>query len=142
MDGRRELEPAVAAFLSKLIRIVVDCVQKGEDHGKIVAHAIAPNVRDLRIIHLPGLPPKGDLWDWTEAGGTREQLKNIVEYTPAPYEAQNGRPEAPRADNPHSLLRNSATIGNAERLILKFGDRRSYCPTFGSGSCGGYRCGP
>ena len=57
------------------------------------------------------MPPKGDLWDWIEAGGTREQLKNIVENT--------------------SLLRQlrNDTV-NAERLILKFGDRLRYCPAF------------
>lgn len=30
---------------------------------------------------LPGFPPKGDLWEWIEAGGNRERLDEIVAKT-------------------------------------------------------------
>ena len=66
-----------------MVRIIVDRDEKGEAHGKVVAEAIATHVREVKIIHLSGLPPKGDLWDWIEAGGSCEQLKDIVEKTPA-----------------------------------------------------------
>ncbi len=36
---------------------------------------------DVRIVHLPGLPDKGDVTDWVAAGGTREQLE-VIAATP------------------------------------------------------------
>ncbi len=39
-------------------------------------------LRDASALELPGVPPKGDLWDWIDAGGTAEQLREIVDRTP------------------------------------------------------------
>ena len=36
----------------------------------------------VKVVTLPGLPPKGDIVDWVEAGGTREQLEEIIEAAP------------------------------------------------------------
>ena len=33
----------------------------------------------IRVLVLPDLPPKGDVVDWANAGGTREQLDALVE---------------------------------------------------------------
>jgi putative DNA primase/helicase len=122
----------------KAVRIVVDRDEKGEKHGQTVVEAIAPHVREVKIIHLPGLPPKGDLWDWIEAGGTREQLEEIVKVTPAFQMPATRLPKTGPAaavvsvtQDPQSLLtqlRNDT--GNADRLILKYGDRIRYCPAF------------
>jgi putative DNA primase/helicase len=126
-------------LVGKVVRIIVDHDDKGEKHGQIVAKAIAAHVREVKIIHLPGLPPKGDLWDWIEAGGKQEQLHTIVEKTaafqmpaaPEPPSPESGPAKATVADNPNSLLKQLRNdTGNAERLILKFGDRLRYCPAF------------
>jgi putative DNA primase/helicase len=119
-------------IIGKMVRIVVDLDQTGEDQGKTVAPAIAPYVREVKIIHLPGLQPKGDLWDWIEAGGSREQLKDIVEKTSAfeiSTEAQSNQTESPHDGNLRSLLKQLRNdTGNAERLILMFGNRLRHCP--------------
>jgi putative DNA primase/helicase len=126
-------------LVGKAVRIMVDHDDKGEKHGQIVAKAIAAHVREVKIIHLPGLPPKGDLWDWIEAGGTREQLHAIAEHTSAfqipasaaPPEHERCPAKAANVENPNSLLKQLRNdTGNAERLILKFGDRLRYCPAF------------
>ena len=70
------------ALIGKAIRIVIDRDEKGERHGKVVSEALAPHVAEVKIVRLPGLPPKGDLYDWIEAGGTRQQLDEIVANTP------------------------------------------------------------
>ncbi len=131
------------ALLGKSIRVIIDCDSKGELHGKVVSEALAPHVPEVKIIRLPGLPPKGDLYDWIEAGGTADQLKEIVADTPAvelppTVEAPQAEGEtAPAAAPPPtgtataasgllSQLRNDT--GNADRLILKYGDRLRYCP--------------
>jgi hypothetical protein len=36
----------------------------------------------VRIVELPGLPPKGDVSDWLAAGGTKEELTRLAEATP------------------------------------------------------------
>src|SRR5207249_4831007 len=38
---------------------------------------------EVKIVELPGLPPKGDVSDWIAAGGTREQLEALIEAEPA-----------------------------------------------------------
>lgn len=60
------------ALLGKSIRIITDRDEKGEQYGKVVSEAVVPHVADVKIVRLPGLPPKGDLWDWIEAGGSRD----------------------------------------------------------------------
>jgi len=62
------------ALIGKIVRIVIDRDEKGELHGQVVSEALAPHAAEVKIVRLAGLPPKGDLWDWIEAGGTREQL--------------------------------------------------------------------
>ncbi|MFN3326017.1 MAG: CHC2 zinc finger domain-containing protein [Bryobacteraceae bacterium] len=66
-------------LIGKRIRIVVDRDEKGETHGRVVSEALARYVAEVRIIRLPGVPAKGDLWDWIEAGGTMEQLQALVD---------------------------------------------------------------
>jgi putative DNA primase/helicase len=36
----------------------------------------------IRVLVLPGLPPKGDIVDWLNAGGTREALDQLINQTP------------------------------------------------------------
>lgn len=103
------------ALIGKLIRIVVDNDEKGEKHGKVVAEALAPHVQEVKIIRLPNLPPKGDLWDWIEAGGSREMLDKIVakalvfEPTPPPAESEgtpSNRPAPAPGDWQYQLIMN------------------------------------
>ena len=126
------------APIGKVVRIVVDHDEKGEKHGQIVAKTIAAHVREVRSSICPALPPKGDLWDWIDAGGRREQLQPIVERTAAfqmpaavSPEPEPGSAKAAAPENPNSLLKQLQNdTGNAERLILKFGDGLRFCPAF------------
>jgi hypothetical protein len=47
---------------------------------------LAPVAKTLKVVELPGLPPKGDLTDFVNAGGTveqiREQYRNAQPWTP------------------------------------------------------------
>jgi putative DNA primase/helicase len=46
----------------------------GRRHVIEVARELQNTVRELRIVSFPDLPVKGDVSDWIETGGTREQL--------------------------------------------------------------------
>lgn len=128
------------ALIGKSVRIVPDRDEKGEIHGKVVSEALAPHAAEVKIIRLPGLRPKGDLWDWIEAGGTREQLNLIVAKAPVvePAESQQvtaapesrARQGAPLPTEHGFLKQLRNDTGNADRLILKFGCHLRYCPAF------------
>jgi putative DNA primase/helicase len=53
----------------------------GQRHAVMVAKAMHGHAKSIRIVTLPGLPVKGDVYDWIEAGGTRAQLMEIMEGT-------------------------------------------------------------
>jgi len=61
----------------------------GKAHGKLVAKRLAPMVASVRIVTLPGLPEKGDVSDWLDAGHTRADLLRQCRPVAAP--AQEGR---------------------------------------------------
>jgi putative DNA primase/helicase len=47
-----------------------------------VAANLQPLAATVRILELPGLPPKGDVSDWLAAGGTREELQKLTAEAP------------------------------------------------------------
>ncbi len=124
------------ALIGKSVRIIVDRDEKGELQGRVVSEALAPHVTEVKIIRLPGLPPTGDLWDWIEAGGCRNQLNEIVANTVAvelpPASTDNPNPHVEASQSvEHALLKQLRNdTGNADRLILKFGRHLRYCPAF------------
>jgi len=105
-----------------LIRIVIDRDKKGKQHGRVVSDALVRHVAEVRIIRLPGLPPKGDLWDWIEAGGNRDQLTQIVanaavvEVPPAAAGELASRMEASLPENHHKPHYAGDTASSTPRL--------------------------
>jgi hypothetical protein len=72
-------------------------------HAGDVARRLRGVARSVRVLRLPGLPPKGDATDWLEAGGTREQLYAMAADTreePTGGDAGPGpdAPEGPRQE--------------------------------------------
>ncbi len=53
-----------------------------------VAASLLPVAASVRVVELPGLPEKGDVTDWVEAGGAKEQLEALVSARPALDEAK------------------------------------------------------
>ncbi|ELT50982.1 AAA family ATPase [Brucella intermedia] len=56
----------------------------GMDHALLVARKLKDAAKQVRLLELPGLPLKGDAWDWVEAGGTIEQLYELAAKAKAP----------------------------------------------------------
>jgi hypothetical protein len=61
--------------------IVPDNDDAGRRHADDVGRSLQGIAR-VRFLELPGLPPKGDLSDWVLAGGTAEQLWQLIETAP------------------------------------------------------------
>jgi hypothetical protein len=62
--------------------IIPDNDDPGRKYADTVAQSIVPVSRDVKIVNLPGLPDKGDLTDWLDAGHTPEEFFALVEAAP------------------------------------------------------------
>ena len=66
-------------FLGADVVILPDNDEPGKAHAEAVGQSLQGIARRIRIVDLPGLPPKGDIADWLADGHTKEELENIVE---------------------------------------------------------------
>jgi putative DNA primase/helicase len=66
----------------KQVVIVPDNDDVGEQHALQVARSLLPVAKAVKIVRLPGLPAKGDVSGWLEAGHTNEELFALVTATP------------------------------------------------------------
>jgi predicted transcriptional regulator len=55
----------------------------GQRHAETIARSLRSVAASVRVLALPGVPSNGgDLSDWIDAGGTREELIELVRKTP------------------------------------------------------------
>lgn len=98
--------------------ILPDNDSAGMKHLEAVGRALQGVADSIRVVNLPGLPPKGDVVDWVRAGGTREELLSLC------GQAEEWEPSAPVTEQKPESLPGSAPdgypltdLGNAERLV-------------------------
>jgi hypothetical protein len=84
---RAELSPF---FHGRDVIVVPDNDDAGRDHARAVAANLVPVAARVRILELPGLKPKGDVSDWLDAGGTREELERLAAEAPEFQPQPNG----------------------------------------------------
>ena len=65
-------------FTDCVVAVVQDNDDPGRKHAELVASSLIHTAKEVRVLALPGLPPKGDLSDWIEAGGTAEELLRLA----------------------------------------------------------------
>ena len=70
-------------FRGARIVVLPDNDVAGRAHGRDVAAQLFAVAKEVRIIELPDLPPKGDVSDWLSQGGTVAELKKLVKATGA-----------------------------------------------------------
>ena len=61
--------------------ILPDNDEPGQKHGKAVKKALTGVAKRIRVLTLPDLPPKGDVFDWLADGGSIEALRVLVDGT-------------------------------------------------------------
>jgi len=61
-------------FRNRHIIILPDNDGPGRKHAVVVATALLTAAASIRVVELPGLPPKGDATDWRDAGGNSANL--------------------------------------------------------------------
>jgi putative DNA primase/helicase len=107
-----------AFFRGRHVVILPDNDVPGREHAAAVVASLKSVAASLKTVELPGLPPKGDVSDFLDAGGTVEALLERVNDPtstprtdpPTPQSASSGRtylaPKAGEAwDDPHRLAR-------------------------------------
>ncbi|KUG30024.1 hypothetical protein ASZ90_000090 [hydrocarbon metagenome] len=70
-------------FQGKHVVILSDNDQPGRDHAAMVVEALYGVAASVKLVELPGLPEKGDISDWLNQGGTRDELLALVDQVPA-----------------------------------------------------------
>jgi len=62
--------------------LIPDNDDAGHRHMQDVGAALSGIAKRVRVLVLPDLPPKGDVVDWLNAGGTREAFDRLVDQAP------------------------------------------------------------
>jgi hypothetical protein len=93
--GAGKFDEKLARWLTgkKQVIICEDHDKAGEAHAAKTADMLHEIVADIRIVRFPELPEKGDLSDWVDLGGTRDEF--LARATVAP----TGNLESVRASN-------------------------------------------
>jgi hypothetical protein len=75
-------EYAHSRLQGRAVYIIPDNDEPGRNHAKAVAQSCLKVTGAVRIVELPNLPLKGDVTDWLEAGGTKEELLRLAAEAP------------------------------------------------------------
>ena len=104
-----------ASLRGKQVAILPDNDEPGRKHAEQVAASLQGVASSLKVISLPGLPPKGDVSDWLTADGTKEELLRLVAEAPEwkPTAVAKALPWVPSAD----LMRQAADAPEIEWLV-------------------------
>ncbi len=66
------------ALRGRKVCILPDNDEPGRKHAQQVAASLLGIAESVKVIDLPGLPEKGDVSNWLDAGGTVSELRKLV----------------------------------------------------------------
>lgn len=89
-------------FNQKHVVIIPDNDAAGLNHAQGVALNLHGIATSIKFVELPGLPEKGDVSDWLDAGGTLEQLRTLIEAAPE-WDPATAPPEESKKTTGESL---------------------------------------
>ena len=95
------------------VALLPDHDEPGRAHMGHIAKELAGKAMDVRLLELPGLPPKGDVSDWLSAGHTADELKALVKDAPATPLKQTHPDTAAHTDT-HTDTDTAASAAEAE----------------------------
>lgn len=131
--GTSETKGLIAAGVTRVF-ILPDNDEAGDEHAVLVGKSVKLAQIAVSTIKLPNLPPHGDVSDWLNGIGTKEQLQSLMAATP--YILPSGAsptpvltPDAP-ADALDVTLYHLTDLGAAEAFrdrysnLLRFDHQR------------------
>ena len=132
----------IALFSDRTIVVLPDNDEDGRKYADAVVRSLLPVAAEIRVVALPGLAEKGDVSDWLDAGGDKDALLALADAavpvreaptTPANVvrlRAVESEPK-PEGDALELFGHPLNDIGNAERLIARYGDKLRYVVNVG-----------
>jgi Toprim-like len=90
-------------FRDRHVYIYEDNDEEGRRRVQRVARALDPIAATVRVIRLPGLPPKGDVSDWLESDPSGARLVKECESTPV-WEPSTTPPPEEEEEGTHPLV--------------------------------------
>jgi len=110
--------------------LLVDNDEPGRKHALAVAGSLVGSAASVKIVELPGLPPKGDVSDWLAAGGTVETLTQIVAATPewtiGPQETPESTPSDVDEDRRPSMATQLIELASSAAVLWHTPDGDGY----------------
>jgi hypothetical protein len=70
-------------FRDAKVVVLADNDSAGRDHALAVARSLEGLAETVKLLELPGLPEKGDVFDWLEQGHDAHELKELILNAPA-----------------------------------------------------------
>jgi predicted P-loop ATPase len=67
-----------AALKGRHVVVLPDNDDPGRKHAEQIKHDLTGKAASVHVLELPDLPPKGDVSDWLDAGGTVEELRRLA----------------------------------------------------------------
>jgi putative DNA primase/helicase len=81
-EGRKWL-PAYSEMLAgKRVTILPDNDEQGRRHAEAVARSLYGKAASVKVLSLDGLPEKGDVSDWLDAGHAADELRELIAKAP------------------------------------------------------------
>ena len=94
-----------SAFLAGAdVVLLPDNDEPGRKHADLVKKVLAGVAASVRVLALPGLPEKGDPFDWIAAGGTLDRLEALLPRTETPAAADTIAQDPPANDGLSFIL--------------------------------------
>jgi hypothetical protein len=79
-------------FQQARVVILPDNDEPGQKHAESIEQSLAGTARSVARLNLPGLPPKGDVSDWFDNGGTVDELLKLVAKVSDPSSGDKWQP--------------------------------------------------
>ena len=95
-------EPLNKYFEGRRVIVLPDNDEPGARHADGVIAHLLPVAKEIRRVDLPGLPPKGDIVDWINAGQDLTALREFCKRAPVVLEASVKKPEI-SGENPSPI---------------------------------------
>jgi AAA domain len=112
--GAGKWKPEHSEFLRGAeVVILPDNDKAGREHADVVGASLQGIAAAVHVLELPGLPSKGDIIDWASAGGTREQLDELLRQARPWAPREEAKAEETKTEERHQQQNN---VFNAERL--------------------------
>lgn len=115
-------------FKDAIVVIIPDNDSPGRQHARHIANELIDIAQEVRILYLPNLQEKQDISDWLRAGGTKEELIDIIENTPLWIKEE----EIKDFQQPSQQWEFYTDLWNSDRFAERHGENIRYCYPWGT----------